>query len=158
MNQNLRNELQRLGKLYALAAVTTKQKPLDRSKQSVFGTLCTSVHTHQFTYPSFLIIADKWEVFIPGAAHMSSTVLPGSGFKMCPAKQLACKPKIQFPLQYSLGCSQQLIMKKLINPSTDGQIWAHLKLHRNAMFGITSWLTILLQHTLKFFCNEEQPC
>lgn len=41
-------------------------------------------------YPWFCIIAAKWEVFIPGAAHISNTVEPGGGFKICVAKQLDC--------------------------------------------------------------------
>lgn len=31
-------------------------------------------------YPLFCIIAAKCDVFIPGAAHISNTLLSGSGF------------------------------------------------------------------------------
>lgn len=42
-------------------------------------------------HPVFCIIAAKWDVFIPGAAHISNTVLSGSGFNKWAAKQLAYK-------------------------------------------------------------------
>ena len=46
-------------------------------------------------YPSFFIIAAKWEVFIPGAAHISKTVHPGSGLSKYEDKQLAYEQNIK---------------------------------------------------------------
>ena len=40
-------------------------------------------------YPLFFMRAARCVVFIPGAAHISKTVLPGGGFKSHDAKQLA---------------------------------------------------------------------
>lgn len=46
-------------------------------------------------YPVFCIIAARYDVFIPGAAHISKTVLSTSGFNKYAAKQLAYKQNIQ---------------------------------------------------------------
>lgn len=44
---------------------------------------------NNYYYPLFCIIEAKYDVFIPGAAHMSKTVLSGSGFNKYAARQLA---------------------------------------------------------------------
>ena len=58
------------------------------------------IHTHTglqntLRYPLFFMRAARCVVFIPGAAHISKTVLPGGGFKSHDARQLAWKVHVK---------------------------------------------------------------